>query len=247
MYEKWQTYCIAIHSTLSKEGVGTFENKHIYMNQLSKILSLCFLLTLTVSIAFSQKKSASDFIDNGIAKFEAKEYMEAIVSFNEAVALDPTAYQAYFMRGNIKQKFADVHGAMKDYNKAIEVKSDFPEAYFERGNVKYLLQDYYGAINDYTKAIEYNENNLDAYYKRGQAKQQLEAYQDAINDCTKIIEKDGNNVDAYYLRGVLRIEYGQLSEGCLDLSKAGELGDLKAYEMIRERCNDARCYPTEFE
>jgi hypothetical protein len=54
-------------------------------------------------------------------------------------------------------------------------------------------------------------------------------------------------VDAYYLRGVLRIEYGQLSDGCLDLSKAGELGDLKAYEMIRERCNDIECYPADFE
>jgi hypothetical protein len=36
----------------------------------------------------------------------------------------------------------------------------------------------------------------------------------------------------------LRIEHGQLEDGCLDLSKAGELGDLKAYEMIREKCNN---------
>lgn len=217
------------------------------MNQLSKILVLCFVVVFSGSIAIAQKKKASEFIENGISKFEEKEYLEAIVSFNEAIKIDPDAHQAYYMRGNIKQKFADVHGAMKDYNKAIEAKSDFSEAFFERGNIKYLLQDYYGAINDYTKTIELNENNLDAYYKRGQAKQQLEAYQDAINDCTKIIEKDKDNVDAYYLRGVLRIEYGQLSEGCLDLSKAGELGDLKAYEMIRERCNDVKCYPSDFE
>jgi len=217
------------------------------MNQLFRVFIIAFITVFSFSFAEAQSKKASEFIENGIKKFENKEYMEAIVSFNEAIKLDENAYQAYYMRGNIKQKFADVHGAMKDYNKAIEANAEFSEAYFERGNIKYLLQDYYGAINDYSKTIAINENNLDAYYKRGQAKQQLEAYQDAINDCTKIIEKDKDNVDAYYLRGVLRIEYGQLSEGCLDLSKAGELGDLKAYEMIRERCNDVKCYPSEFE
>lgn len=211
-----------------------------------KILMSLLLIVMGTANAFGQK-TAAKFIDLGINKYEAKEYMEAIVAFNEAIAIDDASFQAYFMRGNIKQMFADVHGAMKDYNSAIDAKSDFAEAYFERGNLKYILQDYYGAINDYTEAIELNENNLDAYYKRGQAKQQLEAYQDAINDCTKILEKDPKNVDAYFLRGVLRIEYGQPSQGCLDLSKAGELGDLKAYEMIRERCNDARCYPSDGE
>ena len=77
------------------------------------------------------------------------------------------------------------------------------------------------------------------------AKQQLEAYEDAINDCSKIIEINPKNLDAYFLRGVLRIEHGQLEAGCLDLSKAGELGDIKAYEVIRERCNQ-RCFMREY-
>ena len=34
-----------------------------------------------------------------------------------------------------------------------------------------------------------------------------------------------------------RIEFGDMKNGCLDLSKAGELGDLKAYETIKEKCN----------
>ena len=211
------------------------------------IFTVIAFFNLALVAQVNAQKTSEEFIDLGIKKFEQKEYMEAIVAFNEAIELNPKSHQAYYMRGNIKQKFADVHGAMKDYNKSIDANEKFAEAYFERGNLKYILQDYYGAINDYTTTIKLNENNLDAYYKRGQAKQQLEAYQDAINDCTKIIEKDPKNVDAYFLRGVLRIEYGQLSSGCLDLSKAGELGDLKAYEMIRERCNDARCYPSDGE
>jgi hypothetical protein len=44
-------------------------------------------------------------------------------------------------------------------------------------------------------------------------------------------------VDAYFMRGILRIDFGDTKNGCLDLSKAGELGDLKAYEAIKEKCN----------
>ena len=36
------------------------------------------------------------------------------------------------------------------------------------------------------------------------------------------------------MRGLLRINFGDFTNGCLDLSKAGELGDLKAYEAIKE-------------
>jgi hypothetical protein len=39
------------------------------------------------------------------------------------------------------------------------------------------------------------------------------------------------------MRGILRINFGDMKNGCLDLSKAGEMGDLKAYEAIKEKCN----------
>ncbi len=72
---------------------------------------------------------------------------------------------------------------------------------------------------------------------RGKAKQSLQAYEDAINDCSKIIQINPKSIDAYYMRGLLRIDFGDMKQGCLDLSKAGELGDQKAYEAIKEKCN----------
>ncbi len=43
--------------------------------------------------------------------------------------------------------------------------------------------------------------------------------------------------DAYYGRGVAKLGLGWKESGCLDLSKAGELGYSKAYEAIRKYCN----------
>ena len=196
-------------------------------------LASCLILIST--FAFSQ--SAKDLTQKGRELYEKREFMEALLNLNKALEIDPNYAPAYFLRGNIKDNFDDRHGAMKDYNIAIEKNPKFGDAFYARGNVKMKLQDYYGAIADFTSCISLNENNVEAYFNRGKAKQYLQAYEDAINDCSKIIQIHPKNVDAYFMRGILRIEFGDVKNGCLDLSKAGELGDLKAYEMIKEKCN----------
>jgi tetratricopeptide (TPR) repeat protein len=200
-----------------------------------KQASLIFLLFLYFTAVYSQ--TAKDYTQRGRELYEKREFMEALLNLNKALEVDPNYAAAYLLRGNIKDNFEDRHGAMKDYNVAIEKNPKFADAYFARGNVKMKLQDYYGAIADFTSCISLNENNIEAYFNRGKAKQFLQAYEDAINDCTKIIQINPKNVDAYFMRGILRIEFGDMKNGCLDLSKAGELGDQKAYETIKEKCN----------
>jgi tetratricopeptide (TPR) repeat protein len=192
-----------------------------------------FLLLATTSFC----QSAKELTQKGMEHYERREYMEALINLNKAIEIDAGYSKAYFVRGNIKEAFDDRHGAMKDYNMAVEKNPKFADAFFCRGNVKMKLQDYYGAIDDYSSAITLNESYIEAYFNRGKAKQYLQAYEDAINDCSKIIQINPKNFDAFYMRGILRINFGDTKNGCLDLSKAGELGDLKAYEAIKEKCN----------
>jgi tetratricopeptide (TPR) repeat protein len=194
-------------------------------------------LVFTAFYLFSYSQTAKDYTQKGMECYEKREYTEALINLNKAIDVDPSYARAYYIRANIKDAFDDRHGAMKDYNSALEKNPKFADAFFARGNVKMKLQDYYGAIDDYSAAITINENYIEAYYNRGKAKQYLQAYEDAINDCSKIIQINPKNVDAYYMRGILRINFGDLKNGCLDLSKAGELGDLKAYEAIKDKCN----------
>lgn len=182
-------------------------------------------------------QSAKEYTQKGREFYEKREFMEALLNLNKAIEIDPNYSQAYYVRGNIKDVFDDRHGAMKDYNIALEKNPKFADAFFSRGNVKMKLQDYYGAVADYSAAIAINENYIEAYFNRGKARQYLLAFEDAINDCTKIIQINPKNFDAYYMRGIVRINFGDLKNGCLDLSKAGELGDMNAYEAIKEKCN----------
>jgi len=197
-----------------------------------------YLITILIAMVFmANAQSPKELTQKGRELYEKREFMEALLNLNKAIDLDKNYSDAYFLRANIKENFDDRHGAMKDYNLAIEKNPKLSEAFFARGNVKMKLMDYYGAISDFTSAISINANYIEAYFNRGKAKQFLMAYEDAINDCTKIIQITPNNIDAYYMRGILRIDFGDLKNGCLDLSKAGELGDLKAYEAIKEKCN----------
>ena len=199
-------------------------------------LVVCTLLMACTSFS-AIGQSAKELTQKGMELYEKHEFMEAILNLNKAIETDSKYSQAYYVRGNIKAAFEDFHGAMKDYNLALDLNSKMGDGFFARGNVKMKLQDYYGAISDFSSAIALNENYVEAYLNRGKAKQFLQAYEDAINDCSKIIQINAKSIDAYYMRGLLRIEFGDMKQGCLDLSKAGELGDHKAYEAIKEKCN----------
>jgi len=52
-----------------------------------------------------------------------------------------------------------------------------------------------------------------------------------------LIGLNPSDAEAYYGRGVAKIGLGQKDSGCLDLSKAGELGYSVAYKAIKRYCN----------
>ena len=74
------------------------------------------------------------------------------------------------------------------------------------------------------------------FFEKGIAKSNLGDYKGAIQDYNKAIELNPNYVLAYNNRGISKIALGQKVSGCLDLSKAGELGAIQAYDMIKQFC-----------
>ena len=74
------------------------------------------------------------------------------------------------------------------------------------------------------------------FFEKGIAKSNLGDYKGAIQDYNKAIELDPNLAEAYLNRGVAKILHGKIYSGCLDLSKAGELGNMEAYDLIKKYC-----------
>ena len=171
--------------------------------------------------------------------------MKRIVLFAIIVFLSQKSYcqsaWEFFTMGSDKADQNNYKGAIIDYGKAIELDSKLYLAFFYRGWAKNQLKDYRGAIPDFTRCIELldpSEKDLlaEVYNSRGTAKSDIKDYLGAITDFTKAIQYN-KLPGTYYNRGLAKISNKQKESGCLDLSKAGELGYPDAYEAIQDLCN----------
>ena len=61
---------------------------------------------------------------------------------------------------------------------------------------------------------------------------------EAFDDYSKAIELWPSFAEAYYNRGLVQIYMKDTRKGCLDLSKAGELGLNEAYSLLKRYAGD---------
>jgi tetratricopeptide (TPR) repeat protein len=169
---------------------------------------LSFFIILCFTCTFIHSQTADYYIKSGFAKYDIKDYTGAIADFNKVIELDTANILAYCCRGNAKARLSDYRGAILDFSKAIEL--------------------------DPNCASEYCAS---AYCGRSSAKCGLSDYTGAISDCNKIIKLYPKNNLAYFNRGNAKHLQGDEEGACLDWSKAGELGDNKAYDYIKQYCN----------
>jgi lipoprotein NlpI len=103
--------------------------------------------------------------------------------------------------------------------------------------VKCRFEDFRGSIPDFNIAIKLDSTQSEYYYWRGLAKKQLFDFVGAIKDFSIAIEINPTYSDAFYSRGISKIYSEELESGCIDLSKAGELGYMDAYKAKKSKCN----------
>ena len=119
------------------------------------------------------------------------------------------------------------------------------------GLEKLESKDYSAAIVEFSKSIElckpeYKYDMLETYHLRAHCKSMLEDYRGAITDYEKIIalckewdfKTDEVWSTAYYFKGLCEYQLSKTEDACRDWSQAGEMGYSKAYELIKQYCNN---------
>lgn len=198
---------------------------------------ILILLFLIPSFCFTQ--TAKQYLELGIKKNMEYDSESALQYFDKAIALDRKLYSAYWNRGSTKWSLFDYKGAMEDLNTAIEIDPSIEVAYVDRARTKISLNDYRGAIKDYDIAIRLRPNISTYFFLRAEAKDQLKEFLSAIADYDKSITLNpikSLRGESYLKRGIDKLRVSKKNEGCMDLSKAGELGETKAYDYIRKYC-----------
>jgi len=181
--------------------------------------------------------SAEYYLYRGTYKSNIKNYKGAIADYSKSISKKPNNPVAFYNRGIAESYINNDIGAIEDFGQAIKLNPNNADAYYKRAISKTNLKDIRGAIADYEKTINLDTFYLKAYYNAGILKTELKDYKGAIYYFNRTIELKPDWSNAYFSRGVTKINLGQTDDGCLDLSKAGELGYSKAYDVIKEHCH----------
>jgi tetratricopeptide (TPR) repeat protein len=123
---------------------------------------------------------------------------------------------------------------------------DFALGYFQRGIVRYkILQanasdnalthqaEIRAVLADFDKAIELSPRLAVAYYNKGNVLAEMGDYASALSAYNKALELKDDLGEAYYNRGYVYFQLGDKDRGVENLSKAGELGVIPSYNLLK--------------
>ena len=144
---------------------------------------------------------------------------------------------AYSMLKNYK-------AAIEDLDAVIEKNPDFTMAYMARGVARYAgalsqedqrlaMQGIAMAAADFDTATRLNPMLAHAWYDKGCILYSQRDYSQAAECFTKALEIDPEMGAAFYNRGLCSLSSGRKNEAFADLSRAGELGILPSYNILK--------------
>ena len=169
--------------------------------------------------------------ERGISQALIKQYTNAVNTLSEAIHLNPANPFLYINRATTRAEMIDFISSIDNSYQTITLDSDPAKRLHNNSTRSY---NYDEAIEDINKAIKLYPTFGEAYFNRANLMAISGKFPEAYDDYTKAIELEPNLGEAYYNRGLVQIFMKDTRKGCMDLSKAGELGILGAYDVLKE-------------
>ena len=185
---------------------------------------------------------------------------EALSDFTKVIELHPDFILAYFNRASVRYKLMQIENYDENIsgsnvqnfilniqtktNQSLQTTNNPYNLPKIESNTSIMVEEnrrvleYEQIIQDYNKIIQLNPNFVFAYYNRANIRFSQGDYRQAVNDYTEAINRNPEFAEAYYNRGLTRLSLGDTTRGIADLSKAGELGVVEAYSIIKKMTAD---------
>lgn len=200
------------------------------------------------SLIEKQPENAIYYFARGIDYMLVQDFTSAIEDFTRATLIDPKFTLAYF-------------NLAVAYTKQLKSKDILPELYDQTPQTELSISmqvgvdksvtsssssnpdidaktirtrlEYESILKSYNKIIELSPDFTFAYYNRAEIKSIQKDYRSAILDYNEVIRRDPEFGEAFYNRGLNRLQIKDNDRGLDDLRKAGELGVISAYSIIK--------------
>ncbi len=103
----------------------------------------------------------------GIAMFEAGDYVAAQAYFDQKVKQNRKSALAYAYRGKCNLKADNLYSALYDFTEALSFDTTLSDVHFEKGKVHFQLGEYHDAYLSFDKAVWFSRGkNTDALHWR---------------------------------------------------------------------------------
>ena len=182
----------------------------------------------TREIDEGQQRNPIKYLGRAIDMMLIQDYAGSLEDLNRVIELSPNFTLAYFMRAVVRYKELEY----RRNEQANEQNNTLTTSTTPLSAATYTL-DYNLIYSDLNKVIELSPRFYYAYYNRGNIHFSQQDEQAAIADYTEAIRLQPDLADAYFNRGLAYLKAGDEARGRADLSKAGELGVMAAYNILK--------------
>ena len=188
---------------------------------------------------------ASLYFGRAIDYMLVQDYENALNDLDRAIAIKKDFMLAYFARAITRSKQSEFDSQNdKDITLSRTVQPDVSFATTKGENKTAAMKNdfqplsmkpfgYDAIMKDYETVLKLDPRFSFAYYNRAEFYSREKNYKAAIDDYTKAIEEQSQFAEAYFNRGIARLFIGDTELGLDDLRKAGELGVVAAYSIIK--------------
>lgn len=194
-----------------------------------------------------RQPSAEDSFLRALYEYAGKQYNAALGYYGQAVEASDSSegleslYGAFYLmnRGALRAEMIEFIASIESNVQVLSMD--------DSGNTRARVKDqvvrqydYSDAVNDMQEAIRKVPDMPYLYYNLGNLYCLSSEHINSIENYTKAIELYPYMGDAYFNRGLVLIYLKDKEKGCIDLSRAGELGVQDAYGVIKKYCEDEK-------
>ena len=204
--------------------------------------------TVPAPATYVASTCAEEYFAKGLQDLQDKKFNSALEWFDKAVesADDEQArdkysryYKAFYLmnRGVLKAEMIDFIASLEGNVQTLSM--DTQGAARARVNDRVARSyDYSEAIADIRAALDILPDIPYLYFDLGNLLCQSDNMVEAIENYDMAIRLHPYMGDAYFNRGLVLIYLHDEEKGCIDLSRAGELGVAESYNVISRYCSD---------
>jgi tetratricopeptide (TPR) repeat protein len=223
-YYKLRKYGYAINDLDSQ--IDLFDkNNQLNQKELNDIIFKCYIIK---GICYSELKNFEKAVE------ECTTYIEKFKNYDNV-------FQAHFFRAGYYSELEKTREAVYDFTSVINLAKEkdfslYKVAIFSRAFERVKLKDNYGALGDLDKMLLLESNHIESYVLRSEIYLKIGNANLALTNANQALNLNTNHINALISRGKSKIYLKDLKGGCMDFSRAGELGSDLAWDLIKNNC-----------